>query len=192
MKIVRLLGSPRKNGNTAAIADRFCTTAEKLGAEVQTFVLNELDYRGCQGCMACKTKSDRCVLQDDLTQVLDAVRETDVLVLTSPVYFWSVSSQVKGFLDRTYSYWVPDFLTSPVPSRLTPGKKLVFVLAQANPDENLFTDIFPKFDYIFKRHGFSETHLLRACGVREPGEVKNRDDVMQLAVKTAETVCGKP
>ncbi|MGD9505996.1 MAG: flavodoxin family protein [Syntrophobacteraceae bacterium] len=55
MKIICLLGSPRKNGNSAAIAERFCETAKKSGAEVQTFALNELNFRGCQACMACKT-----------------------------------------------------------------------------------------------------------------------------------------
>src|SRR5690242_13764760 len=105
MKIVCLLGSPRENGNSAAIANRLCTTAEGLGAEVHTIVLNKLQYRGCQGCMACKTKLDRCALKDDLTEILDLIRETDILVLATPVYFWDVTSQLKTFLDRTFSYF---------------------------------------------------------------------------------------
>jgi multimeric flavodoxin WrbA len=52
MKIVSVLGSPRENGNSSTVANRFCTRAEKFGAEVKTFVLNNLEYRGCQGCMA--------------------------------------------------------------------------------------------------------------------------------------------
>jgi multimeric flavodoxin WrbA len=97
MKIVSLLGSPRVNGNSAMIARRFCETAEKHGAEVTTYVLNDLQYRGCQGCFLCKTKLDRCALKDDLTAVLDAIRETDVVVLASPVYFWDISSQMKTY-----------------------------------------------------------------------------------------------
>jgi multimeric flavodoxin WrbA len=190
MKIVSVLGSPRENSNSSTIANRFCTTAEKFGGEVQTFVLNNLEYRGCQGCMACKTKLDRCILEDDLTEVLNAVRETDVLVLASPVYYWDVSGQLKCFLDRTFSYLVPDFYTNPVKSRLSPGKKLLLVLAQANPDETMFTDIFPKFDFFFKTYGFSDTHLIRACGVGAPGEVGNRVNVMTLAEETAMKMCG--
>lgn len=139
--------------------------------------------------MACKTKLDRCVLEDDLTVVLDAVRATDILVLASPVYYWDVSSQLKAFIDRTYSYLVPDFYTNPVPSRLNPGKKLVFILAQGHPDTTLFTDIFPKFERFFKIYGFGETHLIHACGVQMPGEVKNREDVLRLAEKTAADLC---
>src|SRR5208337_2639400 len=157
MNIVCLLGSPRMKGNSSTIAKHFCDMAEKLGAQVRTFALNEIRYRGCQGCMACKTKLDRCALKDDLTEVLEAVRETDILVLASPVYYWDVSAQVKAFLDRTFSFLVPDFITNPQKSRLEPGKKLVFVLAQANPDENSFTHIFQKFDYFFRAYGFTDT-----------------------------------
>ena len=190
MKVVSVLGSPRENGNSSTIANRFCTTAEKFGAEVKTFVLNKLDYRGCQGCFLCKTKLDRCVLEDDLTEVLDAVRGTDVLVLASPVYYWDISGQLKCFMDRTFSYLVPDFITNPVKSRLAPGKKLIFILAQNNPDPNSFPDIFRKFDYFFKAYGFSERHLIRAFGVNEPGEVEKQEDTMKLAEETAEKVCG--
>jgi multimeric flavodoxin WrbA len=189
MKIVSLLGSPRENGNSSTIAKHFCATAQGMGVEVKTFVLNKLNYRGCQGCMLCKTKLDRCALEDELTEVLETVRETDILVLASPVYYWDVSSQTKAFIDRTFSYLVPDFITNPQKSRLPSGKKLVFILAQANPDETSFTDIFPKFDYFFKAYGFSETQLIRACGVSDAGEVETRGEVMRLAEETAVRMC---
>ena len=191
MKIVCVLGSPRETGNGFTIAKCFCDTAEKFGAEVKTFVLNRLQYRGCQGCMACKIKLDKCILEDDLTEVLDTIRETDVLVLASPVYFWDVSGQLKTFMDRTFSYLVPDFITNPIKSRLAPGKKLVFILTQGNPDEGMFTNIFPKFDYFFKAFGFDERHLIRACGVRGLGEAESHADVMSLAERMAEELCCK-
>ncbi len=189
MKIICVLGSPRESGNSFAIAKRFCDTAGKLGAEVKTFALNKLQYQGCQGCMACKTKLDRCILDDDLTEVLEAIRETNVLVLASPVYFWDVSGQLKTFIDRTYSYLVPDFHTNPIRSRLAPGKKLVFILTQGNPDESMFTNIFPKFDYFFKGFGFEERHLIRACGVRELGEVEKHGEVLKETELLAENLC---
>ncbi|MGO9021052.1 MAG: flavodoxin family protein [Syntrophobacteraceae bacterium] len=189
MKVVCLRGSPRAKGNSAAIANRFCTTAEKLGAEVQAFALNKLEYRGCQACMACKTKLDNCALEDDLTGVLDAVRETDVLVLASPVYYGDLSSQLKGFIDRSYSYLGSDYLTNPKASRLSGGKKLVFILTQGNPDQERFADIFGRYDYFFKWYGFTESHLIRACGVREAGAVEAHDNVMKLAETMAEKIC---
>jgi multimeric flavodoxin WrbA len=164
MKIVTLLGSPRSLGNSTAIASRFQDTAATLGAENCTFELNRLTYRGCQGCYACKKGLDHCILNDDLTEVLTAVTEADVVVLATPVYYGDVTAQLKGFIDRTYSYLKPDYLTNPTPSRLNP-KKLVFVITQGHPDEALFADIFPRYDGFLKWLGFSETHLIRVCGV---------------------------
>jgi multimeric flavodoxin WrbA len=190
MRILSLLGSPRPNGNSSTIANHFCVAAKRLGADVQTFALNGLTYRGCQGCMTCKTKLDKCVLKDELTEVLEAVRDTDILVLSSPVYFWDISSQLKGFIDRSFSYLVPDFITNPIKSRLEPGKKLVFILAQGNPDEGLFTNIFPKFEYFFNMFGFSNCYLIRACGVRDLGEVEGRQDVIKMSKDLAQELCG--
>ncbi len=186
MKTICLLGSPRPNGNSATIAKHFCDTIEKLGGEVQTFALNKLKFLGCQACMTCKTKLEKCVLEDDLTKVLDAIHEADVLVLATPTYFAEVSSQLKTFMDRTFSYLTSDYLTSPNPSRLPAGKKLVFIQTQGMEDENIFADIFPRYEGFFKWYGFGETYLIRACGVAEPDDIASRGEVMKLAENVAE------
>jgi multimeric flavodoxin WrbA len=191
MKIVCLLGSPRPKGNSAFLADRFCRTAEALGAEIQTFALNKLKYRGCQACMTCKTKLDRCVLKDDLAEVLDAIRGAQVLVMASPIYFGEVSSQLKAFIDRTFSYLVPDYTTNPHPSRLAPGKKLVMILAQGDPGEQQYTDVFPRYDSFFKWYGFDESHLIRACGVLGLGEVEGRAEVLSRAEAVAREIAAR-
>jgi multimeric flavodoxin WrbA len=181
MKIVSLMGSPRTNGNSSSIARHFMKTAEHLGAEITTYELNRLIYQGCQGCYACKTKLDRCVLNDGLTEVLAAVQAADVVLLASPVYYGEISSQLKGFIDRTFSYLVPDYRSNPQPSRLTP-KKLVFVLAQGHPDEAMFADIFPRYEGFLKWMGFSDARLIRACGIG-PGNI---DAVPEQILQQAE------
>jgi len=163
MKILSIQGSPRSSGNSAGIARRFTETAAGLGAEIRTFELNRLRYRGCQACYGCKKGADRCVLEDDLTQVLDAVHEADLVLLSSPVYFGDVTSQFKGFIDRSYSFLKPDYMTSQEPSRLSP-KKLVFVLCQGHPDEAMFADIFARYEGFLKWMGFMDMRLIRACG----------------------------
>jgi multimeric flavodoxin WrbA len=188
MEIVCLLGSPRPKGNSTTIAKHFCDTADKLGSMVRTFALNKLKYRGCQACMTCKTKLEKCVLKDDLAEVLDAVREADVLVMASPIYYGEISSQLKAFMDRTFSYLVPDYPTNSTPCRLAPGKKLVFILAQGHPDENLFADVYPRYEYFFKWYGFEETHLIRACGVFDKGDAESRKDILKLAEETANKI----
>jgi len=185
MKIICLLGSPRPKGNSTTIAKHFCETAEKLGAQVQTFALNKLNFRGCQGCMTCKTKLDKCVLKDDLAEVLDAIRETDVLVLATPVYFAEASSQLKTFMDRTFSYLASDYLTNPTPGRLQPGKQLVFIQTQAIDDENVFADVFPKYEGSFKWFGFGDTHLIRSCGIGQLDDPASQKEAITLAEETA-------
>ncbi|MDY6904270.1 MAG: flavodoxin family protein [Thermodesulfobacteriota bacterium] len=190
MKIVCLLASPRPKGNSATIAGWVCDEAEARGAEVQVFELNKMNYRGCQACMACKTNADRCVLEDDLTGVLDAVREADAVVVATPVYFGDVTAQLKGFIDRTYSYFVPDFLTTPTPSRLKPGKRLVFIQAQAQPDEQLFADIYPKYGLFFKFNGFQDNILIRACGVQAPDDAAAKPALQEQAKQAAGAIMG--
>lgn len=163
MKILSLLGSPRSGKNSASIANRFTETAASLGAEIRTFELNLLSYQGCQGCYACKKGLDHCVLEDDLTVVLAAVHDADLVLLASPVYFGDVTAQLKGFIDRSYSFLKPEYMTSREPSRLSP-KKLVFVLSQGHPDESLFADIFTRYEGFLQWLGFTETRLIRACG----------------------------
>ena len=190
MKITCVLGSPRRNGNSEVLAKHFCDTAAKLGAEVETFFLNKLNYQGCQACMACKTKLEKCALQDDLTEVLESIREGDVLVMATPVYMLDASSLLRAFIERTYSFFVPDFGTNPNPSRLKSGKKLVFIQTQGQPAEKLFADLFSRsVEPIFKRFGFTETYLLRALGVRKIGEVESKE-VMKTAEETAKKIMG--
>ncbi len=103
MKITCLLGSPREQGNSSILANHFCKTAQEYGAVVRTFSLNKLQYRGCQACMACKNKLDRCILEDGLTEVLETVRESDIVVMASPIYYGEVSSQLKR-VHRPYIF----------------------------------------------------------------------------------------
>ena len=122
MKIVAVLGSPRPQGNSNTLARAFLQAAGDRGAEVTEYLLNQMDFQGCQGCGGCKTKSQTCILEDDLTPVLQAVKEADLLVLASPVYFGDLSGQMKCFFDRTYSFFNPDFsCRMPIRAQVKPG-----------------------------------------------------------------------
>ena len=185
MEIVCILGSPRKEGNSATLARRFCEKAEGMGAETQYYYLNELDFKGCQGCLSCKTETDHCIVEDDLKDVLEAEKRADILVLASPVYFGTVTGQAKCYIDRTFSFAKPDFMTNPNPSRLSAGKKAVFITTQGAP-EDAFEEIHESYRDYFKRYGFAESYHIRGCGVREIGDVEVRKDLMELADSTAE------
>ncbi len=188
MKITCLLSSPRKNGNSSYLAKRICEKASAQGSKVQYFNLNTLNYKGCQACMACKSGSEKCVMPDDLTDVLDSVAEADLLVLATPVYFGDVSAQLKAFIDRTFSYLVPDFYFSDTKSRLKPGKKLVFVLTQGHEDKNSFADIFPRYEFFFGWYGYSQCMELRGTGLLDEKDVLLKKNILKEADEIAEKI----
>jgi len=179
MNIVCITGSPRKNGNSSTLIQHVTNIAEDANATVKSYSLNQLSYKGCQACMSCKGKTENCIVKDDLTEVLSAIHDCDLLVLASPVYFGDITAQMKGLIDRTYSFLVPNFMQKDKPSRLESGKSLLFIIAQGQPDETMFADIYPKYELFLKLMGFTDAHLIRACGVLEPGAVDQREDILE-------------
>ncbi|MBN1880520.1 flavodoxin family protein [bacterium] len=175
MKIVCLNGSPQKNGNTAYLLDTFETTALELGATVDHVHLNSLTYKGCQACMKCKGETDACAVRDDLAPVLEVVFNADVLVLGSPIYFGEVTSQMKAFIDRTYSFLKPEFAGS----RLIRGKTLVMVLPQGAPDAANFGDVYPRYAGFFKWFGYEKRYEIRGLGLNEPGDAAQRTELLE-------------
>lgn len=187
MNIVALFGSPRPRANSTILARRFLARAEERGARIKSYTLNQMKYRGCQACMGCKTHASSCVLKDDLTPVLAEVAACDLLLMATPVYYSDVSSQLKGFIDRTYGYLHSDYhLRESDFTRLTPGKKMVFFLTQGMSEEKDHADIFPRYDFFFRWLGFTDNHCLRGCGVFAPGEMEERPQLLQRAEALAE------
>ncbi len=182
-KIVAVLGSPRPQGNSATLARQFLDTARALGAETREYLLNQMEFQGCQGCRTCKSTAEACILEDDASEVLEAIKAANILVLASPVYFGDISGQLKTFFDRTYSYANPDFS-----SRVPGGKTAVMVLVQAQPDEAQFSDIFPRYQRWLKLFGFDPIYLLRATGVRDPGDIDQDLAVLEQAAALAREV----
>lgn len=185
MKIVSLLGSPRKKGNSTQMAKIVASCLEEKGNTVTRYSLNKLDFRGCQACGSCKEKSEICILKDDLTPVLEAVKEADIIIMATPVYWGDISAQLKTFIDRTYSYLVPDFMEKEVKHRLPQGKKLVFIQSQGGPQE-MYTEVFDRYNSFFTLlNFFDETHVLRGADLNELDALKSRDDLMQSALEIA-------
>ncbi|MBE0500542.1 MAG: flavodoxin family protein [Desulfuromonadales bacterium] len=185
MKVVAVLGSPRQNSNSSALANRILAKAREQGAQTASYELNSLDYKGCQACYACKLGSECCVLTDDLAVVLDAVAQADVLLIASPVYCTDVTAQLKGFIDRLFSFLVPDYISRRKKSRFLQNKKLIFILTQGHRDPEQFADILPRYLSIMKWFGFSPAWSLRGVGVYAEGEVLQRSELLQGADRIA-------
>ena len=187
MKVLSILGSPRKKGNSATLAGQVTSKLEQSGALVATHVLNQLDYKGCQSCYVCKGKMEKCAVKDDLTPILDAMHDADVIVMASPNYYGYVTGQMKTFLDRTFSLLTPEFATGPNRSRLATGKHLVFVFTQG-ADETMFTDVLSKFEQLKFYYGFQAVHLLHGCELMDTKDASGRTDLLQQADGIAEKV----
>lgn len=188
MKVLCVLGSPRKRGNSATLSHRFLKAAEDRGATIETYHLNNLDFKPCQACYVCKTKLEHCALKDDLIPVLNAFAECDVAVVATPVYYGDISAQAKAFIDRTFSLINPDFKNRPDPVRFAPGKKMVWIITQEASEEH-HSDIFGRYAALFETFAGVDAHLIRAVDVEEPGEVIHNGEIMAKAEAMAITLC---
>ena len=100
MKNVLIISStPRKNGNSERLCQEFRKGAQEAGHQVELVCLRDLEIGYCRGCFAC-AELGRCVIDDDMQELAQKVRQADVLVLATPVYFYSMSGQLKVFIDR--------------------------------------------------------------------------------------------
>lgn len=99
-KILVLSGSPRKGGNSDTLCDEFIRGAKEAGHETEKIFLRNEKINFCTGCGVCNTTS-KCVQKDDMAEILDKMVKADVIVLSTPVYFYTMDGQMKTLIDRT-------------------------------------------------------------------------------------------
>ena len=109
LKIVILLGSPRKKGNSAALAERVAAGAAAAGATVETVFLHGMKIMPCTACEAChQPQGEGCIIEDDMRGLYPKLKEADAIVWTSPIYWFTLSAQLKLALDRCYALLGPE------------------------------------------------------------------------------------
>ncbi len=99
MKVVAVVGSPRKNGNTEILAAHTLKAIAEEGIETELISLAGKDIRGCTACMAC-AKEEKCSIQDDLPPIYEKMKAADGIILASPVYYGSCTALLKGLMER--------------------------------------------------------------------------------------------
>lgn len=124
-QVLILSASPRKGGNSDTLCDAFRRGAEESGHTVKKLRLSELNIRYCTGCGVCN-ESHCCVQKDDMAQVLEQMLRADVIVLATPVYFYTMDAQLKTLIDRT----VPRY------TELS-DKEFYFILTAADTDRTM-------------------------------------------------------
>ena len=141
MKIMVFNGSPRKKWNTATLLKKALEGAASRGAETELIHLYDLDYKGCISCFACKTiggeSYGRCIVQDDLTSVFSRVEQADAIILGSPIYWGTVSGEMKSFMDRLLFQYLT--YTDP-PGSLFPNKIRTAFIYTMNVTEEIMKE----------------------------------------------------
>lgn len=120
MKILGISGSPRKNGNTEKMINHI-----SKDNSLNMIRLYDLNIRPCTACEGC-SKMGKCVIKDDMVNIIEKVKESDVLILGSPIYWWNVTAPFKAFMDRWYSKDVRSIIAS---------KKIVIALPMADSED---------------------------------------------------------
>lgn len=129
MKVIAFLGSPREGGNTELLLKEAIRGIEESGFNVQIFNLNQMNIMPCQNCGGCE-ETGTCVYDDDMSQVYEAIRTADRIILSSPIFFFSVSAQAKMMIDRCQAFWCEKYLLKkPIPEGPYKRKGLLLLVA---------------------------------------------------------------
>lgn len=102
-KILLLSATPRKGGNSDLLCDEFMRGTQKSGNQAEKIILAHKKINYCQGCGACYSLGKCCPQKDDMEEILEKMISADVIVLATPVYFYTMDAQMKTLIDRTCS-----------------------------------------------------------------------------------------
>ena len=105
-KVLILSGSPRKGGNSDILCDEFTRGAQEAGNEAEKIRVASKKVHPCSACYYCRDHGGVCVHKDDMASILQKMIDADVIVLASPVYFYSINAQLKAVIDRTVARWL--------------------------------------------------------------------------------------
>ena len=133
--ILVLTGSPRQGGNSDMMAAAFIEGAQGVGHEILRFDAGRAQVSGCRACDACWSKGRACVFDDDFTELAELYAKADVLVLVTPLYWFTFSSQIKAAIDKLYAFLRPN---CPAPLKI---KESVLIVCAHDTDEDVFDGI---------------------------------------------------
>lgn len=147
MKVIGFNASPRKKGNTVTLVKSVLKGAESRGAEVRLVNLHQLKMKGCLGCEKCKEDLGKCVQKDDLSPILQDLKDYDAIVLGTPTYWWHVNPQLKMLMDRFYCFISgeenPETGEINFQNVFPGGKKFVVVTSRGEPENpQLFPELY--------------------------------------------------
>lgn len=162
-KVLIISTSPRIGGNSDCLAQHFAHGAQKAGNDVETINLANKDIHFCRGCLSC-VKSLRCVIHDDADVIRAKMRNADVIVWATPVYYYSVSGQMKTMIDRSNPLYADDYAFRDVYLLATAAEDEPETVAGAQTALQGWVDCFDKATL---------KGVVFAGGVNDKGEIHN-------------------
>ncbi|MCL2123951.1 MAG: flavodoxin family protein [Desulfovibrionaceae bacterium] len=167
--IVVLSGSPRKDGNTVRLTEAFVEGAEAAGKDISLFSVAGLQIGGCRGCGHCFKSPGVCIQDDDMPPVIDALSKADALVLTSPVYYFGVTAQLKLAIDRFFALYTKGM----------PVKRAALIMTCGETSNAAALSSISMFRQICAAFKWEEAGIIIAPGLHNPGEIEGRDELEQ-------------
>ncbi len=162
-KVLVLSGSPRKNGNSDLLCDEFIRGAVESGNEVEKIRVSEKKIGYCGACYYCQKSGGVCAKKDDMPEILQKMIDADVIVLSSPVYFYSIDAQLKTLIDRTVARWTE-----------VKNKEFYYIVTCADDENESQERTIECFrGYAECVEGAVEKGIIYGTGVYTPGEIKN-------------------
>ena len=161
-KVLVLSASPRKGGNSDTLCDAFIRGAQEAGNQAEKIFLAGKSIGYCKGCGVCNT-THKCVQKDDMAEVLDKMVEADVIVLATPVYFYTMHAQMKTLIDRT----VPRYTE-------IQNKDFYFIMAAADTEQKMIERTIEGFRGFTQDclTGAREKGIIYGTGAWQAGEIK--------------------
>ncbi len=159
-KVLFISSSPRKGGNNDRLCDAFAEGAKGAGIEIEKVRIADLKIGYCMGCYACQ-KTGKCAIKDDAQGVIDKMMAADVIVLASPVYFYTICAQLKALIDRTVVVY-PNLA----------NKKFYYLLTMADTNRAKFDGSLAALrGFLDCCEGSEECGMVCADGVYERGTI---------------------
>lgn len=183
MRVVTLLGSARKKGNTATVLGWVEDGIRSGGHAVERIALDGRSINGCLGCARCREHPDgiACVQQDDAVAIMERMVAADGVLFASPVYFWGFSAQIKLLIDRTYA--LATHYHQPGHTSLMAGKRVGLLVTGAGPYEGNAEGLFTAFDRIAGYYLAHQAGTLYVGDCSGPDELPGtaRGEALELA-----------
>lgn len=162
-KVIIVSSSPRAGGNSETLAKRFADGAKDAGNDVKFLRFSDVSPKYCIGCLSCQ-KTNVCVIRDGMNELYDDFQNADVLVFATPVYYYSVSGQLKTFLDRL----------NPLYSRNNNFKKVYLIASAADTEKGTFDGAEKDVEgWVSCFYNAEFAGIIRGYGLENKGDAEN-------------------